>query len=299
VSWLNYHHLYYFWTVARTGSVSLAARELGVSQPAISTQLKQLEAAVGEKLLTRKGRGLELTEAGRVALTYAEDIFSTGREMLEALRGKSTTREARLQVGIADVVPKLVAHRLLEPALALTPRVRVVCREESTERLLAELEQHSLDLVLADRPVSGPSRVRAFNHPLGESPVALFGVPALARRLRGGFPGSLQGAPLLLPAQGTALRRSIDGWLDQASLRATIVAEFDDSALMKVFAQHGAGVCPAPRVIARELQASFGIVPVGVIPKVVERYFAISVERRIRHPAIMAITEHARTELFK
>jgi LysR family transcriptional activator of nhaA len=296
--WLNYHHLYYFWAVARTGSVSLAAQQLSVSQPAISTQLKQLEAAIGEKLLERSGRGLVLTEAGQLAYRYAEDIFSTGREMLEALRGRSTTRPARLHVGIADVLPKLIAHRLLEPALRLAPAVQVVCREDKTERLLTELGNHGLDLVLADAPVSGPSRVRAYNHTLGESGVTFFAAPKLAKLLKRGFPASLGDAPLLMPGEGTVLRRSLDQWLEQRALRPRIVAEFDDSALMKVFAQHGEGACVAPSVIEAEVQAAFGIVPIGRAPEIVERFYAITVERRIRHPALVAISAHARNTVF-
>jgi LysR family transcriptional activator of nhaA len=295
---LNYHHLLYFWTVARLGSVSAAAKHLGVSQPAISTQLKQLEASLGDQLLERSGRGLALTDAGQVALRYAEEIFSTGQEMVDALRGRSTTRPARLVVGVADVLPKLIAHRLIEPALRLSPAVMVICREDKTERLLADLGTQGLDLVLADAPVSGPSRARAYNHLLGESGVTFFAAPKLAKALRRGFPECLHDAPMLLPAEGTVLRRGLDHWFEQRGVVPRIVAELQDSALMKVFAEHGEGVCPAPTVMEAAVKQSFGIVPVGRAPELVERFYAISVERRIRHPALVAITQHARRSVF-
>lgn len=297
-AWLNYHHLFYFWTVAKTGSVSAAALQLKVSQPAISTQIKQLEASLGDRLFERSGRSLRLTEAGEVALRYAEDIFTTGREMLDALRGRPTAKPARLVVGVADVVPKLVAHRLLEPARRLVPEVTIVCREDKTDRLLAGIAQAGLDLVLADAPVTGHARTKAFNHVLGKSPVTFFAAPQLAASLKRGFPKSLDGAPLLLPAEGTMLRRAIEHWFEQNDLRPKIVAEFEDSALMKVFAQHGEGVCPAPRVIEREVRQSFGIVPLGRVREIEESFYAITVERRITHPAVVAISQHARQRLF-
>lgn len=295
---INYHHLRYFWTVAKQGSIAAASKSLRLSQPAISTQLKSLEESLGEKLFERVGRGLVLTEAGQVAYRYADEIFAAGSEMLQALRGGTSTRPAKLLVGIADVMPKLITHRLLEPALRLPSPVRVVCREDKTERLLADLSTQELDLVFADAPVSGASRVRVYNHLLGESSVTFFGVPALVRKLRRGFPESLEGAPVLLPTENTSLRRALDHWLERIGVRPKLVAEFEDSALMKVFAEHGEGVCPAPSVIEREVRDSFGLVPLGTTPDVVERFFAITVERKIRHPAVIAISEHARLRLF-
>ena len=298
MSWLNYHHLLYFWTVAREGSIAEASDTLKLSAPAISTQIKLLEAALGEKLFTRSGRGLALTEAGRIAFRYADEIFNTGREMVDALRGKSTARPVKLIVGIADVVPKLVAHRLLEPALALTPRVQITCREDKADRLLDDLSMQDLDLVIADAPVTGQQRVRAYNHPLGESTVGFFASPALCKSLRRGFPGSLDGAPMLLPTEGTVLRRSLDQWFDRHGLRPQVIAEFDDSALLKVFAQHGAGVFAAPTAIEREVRSQYKLGTVGHASDIVERFFAISVERRIRHPVVAVISEAARHGLF-
>lgn len=298
MQWINYHHLFYFWTVAKEGSISAAGKQLGLSQPAISTQLKTLEESLGEKLLERAGRGLVLTDAGQIAFRYADDIFNTGREMLGALRGRASSRPPRLLVGIADVLPKLVAHRLLEPALRLSPPVTVVCREDKTERLLAELGAQGLDLVLSDAPATGALRARAYNHVLGESSVTFFATPTLAKSLRSGFPASLDGAPMLLPSENTLLRRALDHWFEQHGITPKIIAEFDDSALMKVFAQHGDGVCTAPEVIAREIRESFGLVPVGKADDVIERFYAISVERRIRNPAVVAISENARKKLF-
>lgn len=298
MNWLNYHHLLYFWTVAREGSIAEAAKTLNLSQPAISTQIKLLEGSLGEKLFTRSGRGLALTEAGQVAFRYADEIFNAGREMVDALRGKSTARPVKLIVGIADVVPKLIAHRLLEPALALTPRVQIACREDKADRLLDDLSVQGVDLVIADAPVTGQQRVRAYNHLLGESSVGFFATPALCKALRRGFPGSLDGAPMLLPMEGTVLRRSLDQWFDRHDLRPQVIAEFDDSALLKVFAQHGAGVFAAPTAIQREVCAQYGVATVGQAADIVERFFAISVERRIRHPVVAAISESARHGLF-
>jgi LysR family transcriptional activator of nhaA len=195
-------------------------------------------------------------------------------------------------------VPKLITHRLLEPALRLPSAVRIVCREDRTERLLTDLSTHGLDLVIADAPVSGASRVRVYNHLLGESSVTFFATPSLAKRLRRGFPASLDGAPMLLPSDATSLRRALDHWFERSGVKPKLVAEFDDSALMKVFAEHGEGVCPAPSVIEREVKESFGLMPVGKTRDIVERFYAITVERRIRHPAVVAISEHARQRVF-
>jgi LysR family transcriptional regulator, transcriptional activator of nhaA len=295
---LNYHHLRYFWTVARLGSIRAASRELALSQPPISAQLKQLEDALGEKLFVKHGRGLALTEAGQIALRYADEIFGTGLEMLDALRGRSTTRPAKLLVGVSDVIPKLIAHLLIAPALRLTPAVQVVCREDKTDRLLAELSTQSLDLVLADAPITGQVKVRAYNHLLGESPLTFFAAPKLKKTLGRRFPDNLDGAPLLLPAENTVLRRALDPWLERHKVRPRVIAEFDDSALLKVFAQHGEGVFSAPSVIEREIRKQYEVVPIGRTKDITERFYAITVERRIRHPAVVAISEAARSHVF-
>lgn len=299
MEWLNYHHLLYFHTVAKTGSVSRAARELRLAQPTVSGQVKALEEALGEKLFERVGRRLELTEVGRIVYGYADEIFGLGRELMDSLRGRPSARMPRLHVGVSEVVPKLITHRLLEPALALDPPVQIVVREDKTERLLAELSTRDLDLVLTDAPIGSQARVRAFNHMLGESDVTFFATAERAPAFRHGFPRSLDGAPLLLPADNTALRRELDRWLDAHDLRPRVVAEFEDSALMKVFGEYGAGVFPGPTAISDEIRQTYGVDVVGTAAEVRERFFAITVERRIKHPAVAAISASARERLFR
>ncbi|HEU4453916.1 MAG TPA: LysR family transcriptional regulator, partial [Longimicrobium sp.] len=236
---LNYKHLLYFWTVARAGSIARACRELHVTQPAISAQLQKLEQQLGEPLFARRGRGLVLTEAGRTAFQYADEIFSLGRELTETLRGRPTGKPIRLTVGVTDAFPKLLAYRILSPALRLEDPVRLVLQDDRPERLFAELATHGLDLVLADAPLPPTAPVRAYNHLLGECGVTFFASPALAEAHAAGFPASLDGAPVLLPTEGTTLRRSLAQWLDAEGLRPRIVAEVGDSALLKSFGQAG------------------------------------------------------------
>lgn len=296
--WLNYHHLLYFWTVAREGTVTEAARRLRLSQPTVSEQLRALEEALGEALFRRVGRRLELTEIGHVVYRYADEIFGLGQEMLDTLAGRATGRPAKLHVGVSDLVPKLVLHRLLAPALRLDEPVQLVCREDKTERLLAELSVQGLDLVIAEAPIAGHAKVRAFNHLLGECGVTFYGAPALARRLQKGFPRSLDGAPVLLPTENTLLRRSIDHWFEKHGVRPRVVAEFEDSALLKVFGQHGEGVFPGPTAIEPDITAQYGVKVVGRTDELVERFYAITVERRIKHRAVLAISETARERIF-
>ena len=246
MQWLNYHHLLYFWTVAREGSVVRAAETLSLTQPTVSGQIRALEIALGEKLFERAGRRLVLTDVGRTAFRYADEIFSLGREMLDTLNDRPTGRPLRLAVGIADVVPKLIVRRLLEPALNLPEAVQIVCREGKTDRLLAALSLHELDVVLADTPMGAGVSVRAFNHLLGESPVSIFAPRALAARYRKQFPASLDQAPMLLPTENTTVRRSIDQFFGAQGIRPRIVAEFEDSALLKAFGETGAGLFPRP-----------------------------------------------------
>lgn len=294
MDWLNYHHLLYFWTVAREGGVARAAKKLLLAPPTISGQIRALERTLGERLFRRAGRGLQLTEQGRVVLRYAEEIFSLGRELLETVKGKGGGRPVRLVVGIANVVPKLVVRRLLEPALRSPQPLRLVCLEDRPERLLAELSIHGLDMVLTDAPVLPGAAVRVYNHLLGESAVAFYAGADLARRIARGFPKSLDGAPMLLPAEGTALRRSLEPWFDACGVRPRIVAEFEDTALMKTFGQAGAALFPAPRVVEQELETQFGAVRAGEADGVRERFYAITPERRIKHPAVVAISSAAR-----
>ncbi len=290
---LNFQHLYYFWTVAREGSVTAASRALHLTQPTISTQLRQLQDELGEPLLERSGRQVVLTEAGRLAFQYADEIFSLGRDLRQMLKER-TLRQLRLVAGIADALPKLTAFQLLSPAYALGEPLRLVCRQDRPERLLAQLAVHELDVVLTDAPIPPGTKVRAFNHLLGESPVALFAPAKLARRYRPRFPASLEGAPLLLPLEHTMLRRSLDEWLAAHKLRPTVVGEFEDSALLKVFASSGIGLFAAPTLVADELRAKYDCEPIGELTGLQERFYAITVDRRIRNPAVAAICESAR-----
>jgi LysR family transcriptional activator of nhaA len=298
MEWLNYHHLLYFWTVAREGSVTRASQVLHLAQPTVSGQLKALEDSLGEKLFARQGRRLVLTDVGRMVYGYADEIFALGRELMDTLKDRPTGRPLRLVVGVADVVPKLVAHSLLEPALNLPEHVHIVVREDRPERLLADLAVHALDLVIADAPISPAARVKAFNHLLGECGVGLFGTAELVEPLRAGFPDSLDGVPLLLPSESTSLRRSVEQWLDARNLRPRIVGEFEDSALMKTFAQAGRGLFPAPTVVQRDIERSHGMTLLGEVEGARESFYAISVERRLKHPAVLAISEAARHRLF-
>jgi LysR family transcriptional activator of nhaA len=295
---LNYHHLYYFYRVARAGGVSAASRDLRVAQPTISVQLRQLEEALGVQLFVRQGRRLELTEEGRVAYRYAEDIFGMGRELVGALKGVSAGRPLRLVVGAALVVPKIIVERLLEPALALDQPLQLECIEDRLERLLAGLATHELDLVISDVPLTPAAGVKAFNHPLGSSGVGWFARSDVADRYRARFPESLEKAPLLLPTRGSALRRDLDRWLEQRGITPRVVGEFDDSALTKVFGQAGRGLFAAPLVIEAEIREMYQCEVVGRADEVTERFFAISVERRLKHPGVVAITTAARTGLF-
>lgn len=298
MEWLNYHHLLYFYTVAREGSVTRAAQVLRLAQPTLSGQIRRLEETLDEKLFVRQGRHLVLTDVGRVVYRYADEIFSLGRELVDTLRGRPTRRPARLLVGIADVVPKLVAHRLLEVALRLEEPVQLVLREGKTDDLLGALATQAFDLVITDSPLGSHLKVRAFNHLLGSCGVGFFAAPALAARHRKRFPKSLDGAPMLLPTDNTALRRSLEQWFERIGVRPQVVAEIEDTALLKVFGQHGAGIFPAPQIMADEIGRQHGVRAVGHTAEVREHFYAISIERRIKHPAVAAITERAREEVF-
>lgn len=298
MEWLNYHHLLYFWTIAREGGVSRAAAQLRLAQPTVSGQLRQFEDALGEKLFHRQGRRLVLTEVGRRVFSYADEIFSLGRELMDVVKGRPSGSPLPLDVGIADVVPKTIAYRLLAPALQLPEPVRIVCREDKTDRLLAALAMHELDLVISDTPLPPGAGVRAFNHLLGECGTTFFAVAKLQTQYRKKFPGSLEGAPLLLPTQNTALRRSLEQWFESHSVRPRIVGEMEDSALIKAFGQAGVGIFAAPSAIEHEVQRQCGVRIVGRAESVRERYYAISVERRLKNPAVVAISETARASLF-
>lgn len=296
---LNYHHLRYFWAVVREGSVVRAAAELRVSQPTISLQLKELERALGRKLFERAGRGLALTEAGRVAYNYAREIFALGEELLSAVEHQPAGPALRLAVGVVDVIPKSVVHRLLAPALRLPQPTRLVCREDKADRLLADLAARRFDVVLSDAPIGNALELRGFNHLLGECGVTFFGAPALADRHRRGFPRSLNGAPVLLPTDNTAMRRALNLWFESMRVHPVVVAEFDDGATMASFGRAGLGVFPAPSVVEAETCREHAVKVVGRSDKVRERYYAITTEARLQHPAVVAIREAAHAELFQ
>ncbi len=298
MEWLNYHHLLYFYTVAREGSIAKACRKLLLAQPTISGQLRQLEESLGEKLFVRAGRGLALTEMGQLVYRYAEEIFGLGRELQDVLKGRPRGRPMRLLVGISDMVPKLIAYRILQPVLSMDEPVQLVCQEDTPDRLMADLADHRLDVVLSDAPFSPTTRVRAFNHPLGSCGVTLFCASAMAARYRKEFPASLDGAPFLLPLEGSTLRRALEQWFDVQRIRPKLVGEFKDSALMMTFGQARAGLFAAPSAIEQQVREHYKVSVVGRTNDVVERFYAISVERKLKHPAVVAISEAARDKLF-
>jgi LysR family transcriptional regulator, transcriptional activator of nhaA len=295
---LNYKHLNYFLTVAKYGGITRASERLHLTPQTLSGQLSQFEQQIGTPLFRRVGKRMELTESGRLALSYAEEIFQVGSELEELLRGRPEERLFPFRVGIADVVPKSIAHRLLSPALQLSEPVRLICREDRLDRLLAELAIHRLDMVLADRPIPANMDVKGYSHPLGQCGVAFMAAPSLARQLGGDFPANLNGAPLLIPGEDSALRMPLLRWLERQGIRPRIVGEFDDSALMKAFGQAGCGVFPAPKASVGEIEGQYATLSLGDTSDIQERFFAISVERRLTHPAVVAVSEGARRGLF-
>ncbi len=298
MDWLNYHHLRYFWTVVRTGSIVAASAELRLSVPTISVQLRTLESSLGAKLLVHSGRRVVPTEIGWLVFKYADEIFSTGQELLEMVKGRNTGRSGTLRIGVSDVLPKRIAYRLIQPALSLRPPLRIVCREHRPDRLLAELAVNELDLVLSDGPMRPDTHVRAFNHFLGACDVAFYGIPKLAGSLHKDFPRSLDGAPLLLPTDSMAMRPSLDVWFETQRIRPVIVGEFDDFSLLRVFGEAGMGIVPAPSVLDEEMQCRYGFKSLGRTKSIRATFYAISVERKIKNHAVAAICESARQELF-
>lgn len=298
MEWINYHHLLYFWTVAKEGSIAKACEKLRLAQPTISGQLRLLEESLGEKLFAKAGRGLALTEVGQVVFRYADEIFGLGRELQDVLKGRPHGRPLRVFAGVSDAVPKLIAYRILQTALTMTEPVQLVCAEDSTDRLLVDLAEHRLDVVLSDVPITAAIAVKAFNHLLGSCGVSLFAAPELSVRYRKGFPACLDGAPFLLPTADTSLRRGMDQWLEAANLRPKLVGEFKDSALMKTFGQAGAGVFASPTAIEKEVCSHYKVNVIGRMDSIVERFYAISIDRKLKHPAVIAICEAARDRLF-
>jgi LysR family transcriptional activator of nhaA len=295
---VNYKHLHYFWAVAREGGVARASERLHLTPQTISGQLSLLEEYLGVDLFSRVGRNLELTEAGRLVLSYADEIFSLGGELEEVMHQLPEGRPQLFRVGVVDVLPKSIAHRILQPALQMSDPVRMICREASLDTLLAELAVHRLDLVLADRPIPSTVSTRAFSHKLGECGVSFFATKKLEKKLKGNFPRCLDGAPLLLPSSGNQLRSRIDQWLDTNRIHPRMMAEFDDSALMKAFGQEGAGIFIAPAAIEEEVEWQYQVTAIGRVDEVKEHFYAISVERRVLHPVVSAVMEAARESLF-
>jgi LysR family transcriptional activator of nhaA len=299
MEWLNYHHLYYFWVVARTGSVAAASRELRLTHPTVSAQIHQLEDVLGEPLFRRAGRGLALTDVGEVALRYANDIFGLGREFMDVVKRRAPPASMRLAIGITDVLPKSVVRRLLEPALSMTASLHLICREDRTlHDFLQELSAHALDLVLADAPAGVGSPLKLFNHVLGDCGTTVFGNTSAARTLGKGFPRSLDGEPFMVPGVNAGFRRALEQWFDDQKIRPRIVAEVDDSCLLQVLAAGGHGVFAGPTVMEPDARRHYGLRVVGTIPTLHQRFYAISVERKLRHPGVAAICQAAREEYF-
>lgn len=295
---LNYKHLHYFWVVAKAGSIARASERLHLTPQTISGQLSLFEEMQGEQLFVRSGRKLELTEAGKLVLDYADEIFSLGQELEEVLHHRPSARALQLRVGVSDAVPKSVAYRLLEPALRLPEELRTICREGKVDGLLAELAVHRLDLVITDSPMPATVDVRGFNHLLGECGVTFFAAPALAGQITGAFPACLDGMPMLLQTEDAAVRSRLTRWFSDRHVRPRIAGEFDDAALMSAFGQAGAGIFAAPTAIAELIARQYEVVPVGATEDVIEQFYAISVERKLTHPAVVAISRAARQELF-
>src|SRR5687768_5051563 len=295
MKWLNYNHLHYFWVVAREGGVVRSAEELMVSQPTISNQLRDLQAALGHRLFDRVGRGLRLTEARRIAFNYANEMFSLGQELLNSLESQPAGPTLRLSVGVLDVIPKPVARRLLAPAASLPQPVRLICREDKADRLLADLAAHRSNVVLSDAPIGTAVQLRGYNHLLGESDVSFFATAALSRKYQRGFPRSLDGAPVLLPTDHTQLRRSLNLWFDSKRIHPVVAGEFDDSALMFWFGRTGAGVFPAPSIVEEDVRREMGLTLVGRARDVRERFYAITLDEQPKHAGVAAVCA-ARTQ---
>lgn len=292
MEWLNYHHLRYFWTVAKEGSLARAAAKLHVSQPSISEQIRELEGALGEKLFRREGRSNKLTHAGQVVFGYADEIFTMGRELMNAVKQRPGARTLRLNVGMADSFPKLVANEILKPVFTLPQAVHVVCREGKMEDLLAQLAAHRLDVVLSDEPAPSNTNFRVFSHTLGESSVTLCAAATLSGKLKRDFPQSLTAAPALLPAENTALRRSLETWFRAENIKPNVVAECDDLALMKVMAAEGRGFIAVPTIALKEAVSRYQFRSVGQATNCRVQFYATTAERRIVHPAVALITRH-------
>lgn len=291
MEWLNYHHLLYFWVVSNEGTVSRAAQVLHVTPATVSIQVRELETSLGVKLFRKSGRGLVLTETGEAVFQYAKDIFALGREMVDMVKGRPVGRPLLFRVGIVEVMPKLVAYKLIEPTFKLQEKMKLVCTEGSMNQLVADLSIHKLDLVLSDSPLDPSLKVRAFSHLLGESAICFMGVKDLADTLKADFPKSLHGAPILLPTTTTNLRRSLDLWFQEKQIVPDIRGEFADSAMMKIAGHAGAGVLVVPEAIQDDVRQMYGVEFIGRADGVRERYYALSVDRKLKHPGVVAISQ--------
>ena len=281
MQWLNYHHLFYFWMVAKEGSLALASQELKLAQPTVSAQIKAFEQSLGQKLFEKVGRKLILNEIGQVVFRYADDIFSLGREMVKHVSGQS----------------KLIAYRLIEPALQLQP-IQICCREDRMENLLADLTVHKVDLVLSELPMEPFYKVKAFHHLLGECGISFFGTQPMAKSLKKNFPHSLHQMPFLFPTENTSLRRNLEQWFQRQNIEPQLIGEFEDNALLQVFAQAGMGIFAGPTVIEKEICEQYRVHIIGRTTAITERFYAISADRKMKHPAVVAICEAARKKLF-
>ncbi len=295
---LNLKHLRYFWAVASQGSIARAAESMFLTPQTISGQLRELEQHLGAKLFSRSGRKLVLTETGRTVFTYADEMFRLGLELQDVLDGRTPDAAVTLKVGVAMVVPKLLAYRVLEPVLKLDSPVRLICHEAPLVDLLADLSVRKLDAVLADSPLNPTLNIRAYNHALGESGISFFAVPERAQALRPGFPASLDRGAMLMPSGGSNLRRNLESWFERQGIKPLVVAEFEDRALMKAFGERGIGVFTSPSAVEADVLEKYGVQVIGRTEEITERFYLISAERRIKHPAVSAITEVARNELF-
>lgn len=296
---LNYHHLLYFWTVAREGSIVKASATLRLSPPTISGQIRSLEESLGARLFEKQGRNLALTDAGRVALEHAEEIFTRGEELTDTLSGKKGERMARFTIGVVDVVPKLIAYRLILPALKLDTPIRIVCRESNSDVLVSQLATREVDLVISDAALNPSLRVQAFSHLLGQSGLSFFAHPRLARQIKSPFPKCLDRIPFLMPANNTDLRRSLEHWFEVCAVRPVVVGEFEDSALAAVFSEAAVGAFASPTSTEAQVRRQYGLSVLGRAKDITASYYAISLDRRLKHPAIVAISEFAHHSVFQ
>jgi LysR family transcriptional activator of nhaA len=295
---LNLKHLRYFWSVASHGSITRASEALFLTPQTISGQLRDLEESIGEKLFEREGRNLVLSETGRTVFSYADEMFRLGMELQDVLDGQTPGATITVRVGVAMIVPKLLAYRVLEPVLRMGESISLICHEAPLVDLLADLSVHKLDAVLSDSPINPSLNIRAYNHSLGESGITFFCVPSEVERLKKDFPKSLHGCPFLMPSKGSSLRRSLEIWFDQHNVNPKVVAEFEDRALMKAFGERGTGVFTSPQTMEKDVLDKYGVEVIARTNDIKEHFYVISPERRIKHPAVTVITEAARSRLF-